>query len=104
MLVLAEYEGFDWDEGNRDKNLHRHGVTDAECEEVFLNEPLMVARDEKHSEGETRFYALGRTNALRRLFVVFTARGALIRVISARDMNRNERRAYPAEQNEEGAR
>jgi len=95
MLVLVEYEGFDWDDGNRGKNLLKHGVTDAECEEVFFNEPLVVLPDEKHSEQERRFFALGRTNRWRRLFVVFTGRGNRIRVISTRDMNRNERRHYP---------
>ena len=95
MLVLGEYEGFDWNDGNSGKNLDRHGVTDAECEEVFYNEPLIVAPDDRHSQSERRYFVLGRTNQHRRLFVVFTGRGSRIRVISARDMNRNERRLYP---------
>jgi uncharacterized DUF497 family protein len=41
-----------------------------------------------------RFYALGRTDGERRLFVVFTLRGTRIRVISARDMSRKERDEY----------
>jgi uncharacterized protein len=94
MLVLADFDGFDWDEGNRDKNWLRHGVTASECEEVFFNQPLVVASDEKHSEAEARYYVLGQTDAGRRLFLVFTPRGRLIRVISARDMNRNERHQY----------
>lgn len=97
MLVLGEYESFDWDEGNRGKSWARHAVTDAECEEVFFNAPLVVAPDEKHSQTERRHYVLGRTNLGRLLFVVFTGRGKRIRVISARDMNRNERRLYPPE-------
>jgi predicted DNA binding CopG/RHH family protein len=48
----------------------------------------------KHSQDEDRYYALGRTSADRRLFVAFTMRGTLVRVISARDMSRTERRAY----------
>jgi hypothetical protein len=67
-------------------------VTNAECEQVFFNEPLVVSSDAKHSQDEDRFYALGRTSADRRLFVAFTMRGTLIRVISARDMSRKERR------------
>jgi hypothetical protein len=50
--------------------------------------------DEGHSATEARFYALGQTDAGRGLFVVFTIRGALIRVISARDMSRGERKEY----------
>jgi uncharacterized DUF497 family protein len=41
-----------------------------------------------------RFYLLGQTDAARLLFVVFTLRGTLIRVISARDMSRKERKVY----------
>jgi uncharacterized protein len=50
--------------------------------------------DEKHSKGEERFYALGQTDAARFLFVVFTTRAQRIRIISARDMSRKERKVY----------
>lgn len=91
---LHQCEGFDWDDGNKDKNLGRHQVTSSECEEVFFNQPLIVADDEEHSVSETRYYALGQTVAGRKLFVVFTIRKNLIRVISARDMSRKERKIY----------
>lgn len=91
---LAAATGFDWDPGNREKNWLGHDVTYAECEQVFFNEPLVVSSDTKHSQDEDRFYALGRAGADRRLFVVFTMRGTLVRVISARDMSRKERRLY----------
>ena len=54
----------------------------------------MVRSDVRHSKGENRYYVLGQTGAGRRLFVVFTVRRKLTRVISARDMNRNETEAY----------
>jgi len=92
--VIANCKGFQWDEGNLDKNWHRHQVTNGECEEVFFNVPFVVAPDVKHSQKEQRYYALGRTDADRWLFVVFTIRGDLIRVISARDMNIREMRKY----------
>ena len=91
---LARTTGFDWDDGNREKNWLRHQVGAVECEQVFFNQPLIVAEDVKHSQTEVRFYALGRTDADRRLFVVFAVRDDLIRVISARDMSRKERRVY----------
>jgi len=97
MLMFDNITGFDWDEGNIDKNWAKHGVSPFECEEVFFNEPLVVSPDEAHSLREERFYALGRTNAGRLLFVVFAVRGEHIRVISARDMGRNERRIYNEE-------
>jgi uncharacterized DUF497 family protein len=91
---LAKCGGFDWDEGNLTKNWARHRVAGAECEQVFFKRPLVAAADEEHSEKEPRFYVLGQTDAGRHLFVVFTMRRDLIRVISARDMNRRERAEY----------
>jgi len=91
---LAQCTGFDWDEGNLDKNWEKHRVAFWEAEEVFFNQPLVVAFDPGHSGLEDRYYCLGRADAGRLLFVVFTLRGSLIRVISARDMNRKERRIY----------
>ena len=78
-------------------------MSDSECEELFLNQPLVVRQDQSHSRGEVRYYyALGQTDRGRRLFVAFTIRRNLIRVISARDANRNELRIYEAhEKNEE---
>ena len=62
---------------------------------MFFNRPLLVFADTEHSEDEERFYVLGRTDRGRRLFVVFTPRGNKIRVISARDMTKQERSFYP---------
>lgn len=89
------YTGFDWDEGNARKN-EKHGVTKPEVEQVFLNAPLLLAEDRKHSQREQRFHALGRTDNDRRLHVTFTERGkgTLIRPISARAMSRKERVVY----------
>ncbi len=92
--TLESCEGFDWDQGNRDKNWRRHGVTDAECEQIFFNRPLIAGKDFEHSQHEPRFYALGQTDAGRLLFVAFTISNRLIRVISARDMTRRELRKY----------
>ena len=86
--------GFQWDEGNSEKNWVRHGVRNSECEQIFFNRPIVVSDDERHSQLEARYYALGQTDSGRRLFVVFTIRGDLIRVISARDMSRHERGVY----------
>jgi uncharacterized DUF497 family protein len=96
MFDPAVVVGFDWDAGNARKSADKHGVSQAEAEQVFFNEPLLVLEDERHSLAEPRFHALGRTNDGRRLHVTFALRGSntLIRVISARDMHRKERAAY----------
>jgi len=91
----VDYTGFEWDEGNSRKN-EKHGVTKAEVEQVFLNKPLLIAEDLKHSQREPRYHALGRTDANRFLHVTFTERGGgtLIRPISARVASRKERKIY----------
>ena len=95
MLDLAAIEGFDWDDGNSRKSLEKHGVSQAEAEQVFVGAPL-IAEDIKHSQDEARFQALGETVDGRRLHVTFTLRqdGKRLRIISARDMNRKERAVY----------
>ncbi len=94
MQIINEITGFDWDDGNRDKNWIRHQVSNAECEEIFFNIPLLLADDKKHSQVEKRYYALGKTDAKRLLFIAFTLRENKIRVISARDMSEKEREIY----------
>jgi uncharacterized protein len=94
MDSLRECVGFDWDDGNLFKNWKKHQVSAFECEQVFFNRPLIAAPDEKHSSEESRFFALGQTDATRLLFIVFTIRDKRIRVISARDMNSRERKQY----------
>jgi uncharacterized DUF497 family protein len=86
--------GFQWDQGNIDKNLTKHNVENWECEQVFFNAPLLVLDDLNHSRSERRWAAFGRTDADRLLVVIFTKRGDLLRVISARDMNKKERKFY----------
>jgi hypothetical protein len=95
MIDLAIISGFDWDDGNARKN-EKHGVSAAEAEQVFFNQPLLWLIDEKHSQIEPCFHALGRTDAGRALHITFTLRqaGKAIRVISARDMHRKEKAVY----------
>ena len=92
--LLDSCKGFDWDDANVEKNWSSHRVTFWEAEEVFFNEPLLLRPDEVHSKLEHRFMALGATDAGRLLFISFTVRRHLIRVISARDMTRREARTH----------
>jgi len=96
MIGLDQIAGFDWDDGNSRKSADKHGVGQAEAESVFFNDPLIVVEDARHSDRERRFNALGKTASERLLHITFTLRqnGTLIRVISARDMHRKEKKAY----------
>jgi uncharacterized DUF497 family protein len=105
MIDFDRVVGFDWDDGNARKSADKHSVSQSEAEQVFFNEPLIVAPDVHHSGTEDRFNVLGATNEGRRLQITFTLREdrTLIRVISARDMSRKERLRH-GEQQEKDAR
>jgi len=94
MQILPEIVQFVWDKGNEEKSKKSHGVEWWECEEVFFNFPLYLSPDIKHSKNEERFFAFGHSHADRLLTIVFTVRKKTIRVISARDMNKKERKMY----------
>ncbi len=92
---LENMQGFDWDEGNIDKNWEKHKVDFRECEEVFFNHPLLINFDKKHSsQKEKRYQALGKTDRGRKLFIAFTLRDNKIRIISARDQRKEEKQKY----------
>lgn len=91
---IAACTGFDWDEANATKNWERHRVTPEEAEDVFFHDPFVLRSDPAHSHSEKRYRALGKTTRERRLFVAFTIRGTLIRVISVRDMSKREDEEY----------
>ncbi len=92
--IFTNCIGFDWDEGNSEKNWILHQVSRNECEQVFFNAPIIVGDDVNHSQSELRWFLLGKADNKRLLFIVFTIRDRLIRIISARDMNKKERRIY----------
>lgn len=98
MALIPEFllgvEGFEWDAGNSSKNWKRHQVSQTEAEQVFLNRPVVVTAAGVPPKTERRQFAFGRTEAGRLLAVVFTIRGPLLRVISARPMSRRERSSY----------
>lgn len=94
MIKILRYANFDWDKGNLDKNWLKHHVANAECEEVFFNQPLLVIKDGKHSQKEERCHALGKTESGRLLFISFTIRNNNIRIISARAMSKKEQEQY----------
>ncbi len=91
-----EFDGFDWDRGNRDK-CQKHGLSIAEIEDVF-SQPMMVLPDKENPQTEERFRAIGTTSKGRKVFVVFTLRkkgdSVLIRSISARYMHKKEVESY----------
>lgn len=94
MIDLSKIKGFQWDKGNVDKSYQKHGITPNEAEEVFVDKNVGIERDIKHQETEERYIAIGVTLNEELLFVVFTMRDDMIRVISVRRANKKERRLY----------
>lgn len=91
---MIKITGFQWDKGNIDKNLEKHGVSNQEIEEMFFDVHKREFSDTVHSGKEIRYRILGKTKKERLLFVVYTIRGDLIRVISARDITKKEANLY----------
>ncbi|WP_218015677.1 BrnT family toxin [Candidatus Regiella insecticola] len=69
MIDFNRIIGFDWDAGNHRKNADKHCVSQAEAEQIFFNEPLLMVLDSKHSVSERRIHALGTTDDKRFLHV-----------------------------------
>lgn len=85
---------FQWDEGNWDKNWFKHQVSTNECEEVFFDEKKYIIKDRMHSGSEKRWTVFGKTKSYRTLFIVFTVRSKMVRIISARDADKKEKAFY----------
>lgn len=89
---------FDWDQWNIQKNEVKHGVSRLEAESAFYDSRYRLYRDAKHSTSrEARYILYGRSLENRVLMVGFTARGARVRVITARAASRKERQIYENE-------
>ena len=93
-MVLPKLLEFQWDEGNIFKNLQKHGLAKDEIERAFFDKDRIIFKDEQHSLKEDRAILVGKNDANKLLYVVFTMRSNKIRVVSARDINRKEKYIY----------
>ena len=86
--------GFEWDPGKAAANERKHGVTFDEASTVFGDPFARTRPDPLHSLDEERWVTLGQSDHGRLLVVVYTDRGEVIRIISARPAPGRERRSY----------
>lgn len=93
-MKFFESKEFQWDEGNKEKNWLKHQVSITECEEVFFDDQKIKLKDILHSDEEDRFIILGMTKKNCSLFIVYTMRKNKIRIISARDADKKEKKLY----------
>lgn len=89
---------FEWDEEKAAVNLKRHKVSFEDAVYVFQDSNRLEIYDAKHSGEEDRYIAIGMVGTV--LFVVFTERGDITRIISARKANAKERSCYYANFND----
>jgi uncharacterized DUF497 family protein len=90
---------FTWDAAKAKLNLEKHGVAFEEAATVFSDPDGLEWQDIEHSATESRFKRLGRSVAGRVLLTVYALRRSkdgkeAIRIISARQSSRKERKAY----------
>lgn len=95
---MEQYNEIEWDDYNIFKNEIDHGVKYWEIEQCFENPYILLRRKKKKrrkKKGENKKVLLGRTDGGRYLFIVFEDKGnGIARPISARDMEKPERRLY----------
>jgi uncharacterized protein len=85
---------FEWDDAKAESNEKKHGVSFAEAMTVFGDELAVTGYDPRHSDEEDRFLTIGLSAAERLLVVSHTDRGDAVRIISAREATRRERKDY----------
>lgn len=94
MKIFPEPIVFEWDQGNSEKNVRKHGVANREAEEAVTNKPTFLFVGERHSQNETRYGLYGKTDQGRRLSIVCTIRKGAVRIITVRDMSKKEKSSY----------
>lgn len=85
---------FEWDEAKASTNQRNHGISFVEASEVFNDDFSSCVPDPDHAYGEERYLLFGISSKGASLVVSFTERGDAIRIISARRMTHQERKAY----------
>ena len=85
---------FEWHSLKAQRNLEVHGVSLEEAATVFDDSFVNIQPDIVHSLDESRFVAIGLSDKGNLLTVVFTERGEVIRLITARFSTPRERRNY----------
>ena len=86
---------FEWDDKKEEANIRKHGIDFSTAALVFNDENRLDLYDEIHSESEDRYITIGMVGGIAYVvFVVYTEREEIIRLISARKATRLERSLY----------
>lgn len=87
---------FEWDEKKNKTNIEKHGISFEEASSVFQDEESLIMVDDNHSQEEDRFILIGFSFKANLLVVChcYREKDSIIRIISARKADRNERKQY----------
>ena len=87
---------FEWDEKKNKTNIEKHGISFEEASSVFQDEESLIISDENHSQEEDRFILIGFSFKANLLVVChcYREKDSIVRIISARKADRNERKQY----------
>jgi hypothetical protein len=85
---------FEWDPQKAAASLVKHGVSFESAATAFGDPLGRIVRDRRHSSQEERFVLLGISEGRHLLAVMYVERGDAVRIISARQATRRERREY----------
>ena len=85
---------FDWDDRKAEANLVKHGVPFEEAMTVFDDRLFVDFYDPDHSLDEHRYIIIGESDRRRLLVVSYTEVFGAVRIISARELTRAERKLY----------
>ena len=85
---------FEWDPRKAAANIEKHGVGFEEAATVFGDPLGKIVDDPRHSIREKRYALIGRSDQNRLLVIMYTERREAVRIISARDVTREERKNY----------
>lgn len=88
---------FEWDPEKAKANLLNHRLGFAEAATVFRDPLAVTVFDPDHSDSEDRFLTIGLSDRDRAVIVAHTDRGERIRIVSARELTRSERKDYEKE-------
>jgi uncharacterized DUF497 family protein len=94
---LTDDPAFEWDFAKAALNLADHGVSFEMARDAFKDPFALEWLDDREDYGEERYIILGMVEG-RVLYVAYTIRGAVIRIISARGAEPYERRRYHEEE------
>ena len=93
--MVSNQQQFEWDPIKNQINITKHGIHFSTAAKIF-DGPILKEEDTRQDYGETRIIALGRSEG-RILYVVYTRRNSVIRIISARKANKDERAEYTSQ-------